>query len=121
MSRTTSGPGARAGARATGPETQLALVDVPSALTERQQLAFDDVLAAGHQGTTPAEIGAGIHARWGKHPADKRCGYCVSDGYRMLCELRRKGRVKESRKLGGWRAVGADTPLPAGMTNEIPY
>lgn len=106
---------------------QLALIEAPPKLTDRQQFALELVQRAGTDGVHAEEIGAAWHAHHGKHDADARCMYDGSNGKQVLNELKRKGLVRYRRgnasRPGFWLAVGARDvrPVPPGMSDEIPY
>ena len=77
-------------------------------LTIRQQFVHALLVAASRDGggADADDIGAKLHERRKKHPADKRCNWCAADGQGALEELRAKGLAKKSRARG-WIALNA--------------
>lgn len=73
-------------------------------VTERQRFALELI---GELGPIPSdELGAHMHERRGKHPADQRCEWCGTEGKGIGGELRKKGLVKHRREEG-WYVPGA--------------
>lgn len=124
---------ARADIRRVDTPVQLALVDLPVApkVTPRQARALELVTAAGSLGIHADELGAHLHAEYGKHRAEARCMFCGQTGQSILVALKKKGLVRYRRgnqaRPGYWQAVDAPeaaVPTPAGMladTEPIPF
>lgn len=100
---------------------QLALIETPPKLTDRQRFALELVQRAGASGIHAEEVGAAWCAEKGKHPAEARCQWCGSNGQAVLEELKRKDLVRYVRGRNGlpgfWRVVTAAEP----RATRVPY
>lgn len=70
-------------------------------LTQRQQQVLELVIAAGRDGVLASDVGAMLHERRGRHPADLFCGFCSDDGKDALRALQRRKLVVR-RRTGRW-------------------
>lgn len=73
-------------------------------ISDRQRFALDVITELGP--IPNDELGAHMHERRGKHPADQRCQWCAQEGKGIGGELRKKKLVKQ-RRAEGWVVVGA--------------
>lgn len=116
---------------------QLALLEpAPPKLTERQEVVHEALQRAAQDGLDADQAGAIAHTlkqdRWAHHEHE-RCQFCGRDGKQILEALKAKGlatyrRANRARSIpGAWLATDlhadaeADTSLPRGMTDTIPY
>lgn len=85
-------------------------------LTPRQQLAYNLVRAA-ERGVDTDEVGALLHERKGKHPADARCRFCGDEGRAVLTSVALKPLVTRRRATGRWhpRSPAAATHPASGV------
>jgi hypothetical protein len=101
-------------------------------LTIRQRFVYDELIRIHRRdggGADADEIGAKLHERRKKHPADKRCNWCAADGQGALEELRSKGLAKK-RRMVGWVPLHAEAAVTDSegdggsydpATAEIPF
>lgn len=92
----------------------------PRPLTDRQTWIYQYIVDAGGDGLEPAELGALMHARHGKHGVGDRCSFCPSDGLQALKERAIAERVvKRGRSV--YVAVGAPrVEEPSSQLTELP-
>ena len=81
---------------------QLALIEKPGRLGDKQAFALDLVRQAGHDGVTAEEVGAAWHAHKGKHPVDRYCDWCLDTGRSVLQTKALRGLVVRRRISGRW-------------------
>lgn len=72
-------------------------------LTVRQALALA-ALRRTRDGMPADELGAILHSANGKHTADNRCGFCLTDGRSVASALRKRG-LTVRRVSGFWQAT----------------
>lgn len=109
---------------------QLALIDIPPVLTDRQQVAFNAIARSGYDGLHTDELGAAVHAWQHRHGEDERCQFCGSVAMELGRALRAKGYVQQRRRRmpGGdqvtvWTVSGKlERPdvRPSAQTNDFP-
>lgn len=92
----------------------------PPELRPRQQLVYDALVAAGHDGLRADEAGAAIHEWRGKHDAGVRCDWCAREGGEVLKRLRELGKARKDRH-GNWRAADAPDDGYDPSTAPIPF
>lgn len=106
---------------------QLALIELPPLLTDRQQKALDAITGSGFDGLTSDELGAVLHHP--KHSLEDRCAWCGKSGLEVGRALRAKNLVQQRRRRapGGdlymvWTVVGElKQPSEAAPFGDIPY
>lgn len=99
-------------------DQQLALVDVPPKLTDRQQHAHDALQAAGAEGLHPEEVGAILCEHAGRHNRDDRCRYDGANGLDVLCALRAKGLARYRGRLRVWQSASTPDLAPSFDVEE---
>lgn len=92
----------------------------PRPLTDRQAWIFQYIVEAGAEGLEPAELGALMHARHGRHAAGDRCQFCGSDGLQALKERAIADRVAK-RGRSAYVVIGAAAESsPRVQLEELP-
>jgi hypothetical protein len=69
-------------------------------LTDRQRLVWEAIRNAGPDGLQPADAGALLHERKGKHLAEEHCPWCKQEGLDVLGSKPLKFLAKRKRGAG---------------------